>query len=352
MSLEKILNYGLIIAGIASGLFLFPFLLKIFAPFVAAFCVAVPCQRIVGFLEKRAHISRGISSAIISTAIVAFVTILVFLIVYQLYTQTKNLFSVLPATLDSLRGQLSQLSTRFDGYLHSLPPELSAGIDSTILNIKEYSGELSHRATTAAISAAGGAAARLPGIVLFLVMFILGTFFFIKDYAQVINFFKELLPQKAISVLAKGKKFFSGAFSSYLKAQLILMLLTAALVTISLWIAGIDFPLLWGMLAGLVDALPFFGTAAVLMPMALFSLAIGDTYSFVSILIIQVIVFLVRQLAEPKIVSRQIGIHPILTLISIYIGLRFFGVTGVVLAPIVMLLLVNLYVSYRENSSV
>ena len=129
------------------------------------------------------------------------------------------------------------------------------------------------------------------------------------------------------------------------------MFLTAALVSVSFWIVGIDFPLLWGLLSGIVDALPFLGTAAVLVPMALFSLMIGDQYSFTAILIIQVLVFIVRQLAEPKVVSRQIGVHPILTLISVYIGLRFFGILGVILAPITLVLLVNLYVSYKETLS-
>jgi len=351
VTLEKIAKFILTTAGIAAGLFLFPFLLKIFAPFVFAFIVAIPCQKIVGFLEKKLHINRGISSAIISTLIVTTATAIVIIIGFQLFAQAKNLISALPAAIDSLRGQFNGIITRFDGYKHSLPKEISTGIDRAVSGFKEYSGELSHRATSAAFSAAGSAATRLPGIFLFFTMFILGTFFFTKDYVLVINFFKELFPQKVIDVIAKTKSFISGAFCSYMKAQLILMSLTSAIVSVSLWIVGIDYPLLWGILSGLVDALPFLGTATVLIPMALFAFAFGDKYAFTAILIIQVLVFLVRQLAEPKVVSRQIGIHPILTLVSVYIGLRFFGFVGVILAPIAMVMLVNLYVSYKENSA-
>ncbi len=350
MSLEKVTKFVLTTAGIAAGLFLFPFLLKIFAPFVFAFIVAIPCQKIVGFLEKKFHINRGISSAIISTLIVTAAISVVIIVAFQLFTQLKNLISALPAAIDSLRGQFNGLVTRFDGYKHSLPKELSSGIDTAVSGFKEYSGELSHRATSAALSAAGSAATRLPGIFLFLTMFILGTFFFTKDYVLVINFFKELFPKKIIDVLVKTKNFISGAFFSYIKAQFILMSLTSTIVSVSLWIVGIDYALLWGILTGLVDALPFLGTATILIPMALFSFILGDNYSFTAILIIQVLVFLIRQLAEPKVVSRQIGIHPILTLVSVYVGLRFFGFAGVVLAPIAMVLLVNLYVSYKENS--
>ncbi len=349
MEIKKTLKSILIIAGIVAGLFLFPFILRTFAPFIAAFIVATPCQRIVSRLEHKIHLSRGISSAIISTLIVGLATLLVIFLSFRLYTQTKNLVTALPATIDSFRGQLNRLSESFNIYKHDLPADLRSTLDKIALNLKDYAQNLSRRATEHALSAAGGFAARLPSIALFLTMFILGTFFFTKDYVLITNFFKDILPEKAVAYLAKTKAFTITAFSSYLKAQLILMALTSALVTVCLWIIGKDYPLLWGVVCGAIDALPFFGTAVILLPWALSALMFGDWYSCISLLVIQGLVFLVRQLAEPKVVSRQIGIHPILTLVGVYIGLRFFGVLGVIFAPIIMLLLVNLYVSYRES---
>ncbi len=349
MKPNKIFKTTLTITGVVAGLFLFPFILRTFSPFIAAFIVATPCQRIVGKLEKRIRLSRGVSSAIISTLIVGIATLLVVFLSFRLYTQTKNLMTALPATIDSFRGQLNRLSESFNIYKHGLPDELKSIIDGITLNLKDYAQNLSQRAAEHALSAAGGFAAKLPSVALFLTMFILGTFFFTKDYVLVTNFFKDILPSKAVQYLAKTKAFTVTAFSSYLKAQLILMGLTSALVTVCLWIIGKDYPLLWGVVCGAIDALPFFGTAVVLLPWALSALMFGDWYSCISLLVIQGLVFLMRQLAEPKIVSRQIGIHPILTLISVYIGLRFFGVLGVIFAPVLMLLLVNLYVSYRES---
>lgn len=352
MYAKKIRTYLSIIAGIAAGLFLFPFTLKVFAPFVVAFCVATPCQKIVRGLQNKFHLNRGISSALISTSIVAIVIFAIVFILFQLYSQSKNLISALPAAIDSFRGQLSRLTEQFDGYKHTLPSELSTFFDNASLSIKDYFQSLSHKATATAFSIATGFASRLPSLLLFATMFILSTFFFTKDYSLIINFFKEILPKKVISSLSKGAAFISRAFSSYLKAQLILMLLTMALVTICLWIVGKESPLLWGLVCGLVDVLPFLGTAIILVPWALFALVYGDTYSFIALLVIQIIVFLVRQLAEPKIVSRQIGIHPILTLIGVYVGLRYFGIIGVIVAPIIMLLVVNIYVTYKEKGAI
>lgn len=350
VSTEKIIKYTLTITGIAIGLFLFPFLLKVFAPFITAFIIAAPCQRIVGSLEKHLHLSRGISSAIISTLIVAAGTGIVLALSFQLFSQTKNLISALPAAIDSFKGQFSGMTDKFNGFKLSLAPEVSAFIDKIAFNFSDYSQQLSQKITDTAISIAGSFASTLPNLILFLIMFILGTFFFTKDYKLIINFLREIFPEKIVKLLITAKGFLTHAFSSYLKAQLILMLLTSVLITVCLWIIGKDYALLWGLVCGLVDALPFLGTAVVLLPWALASLTYGDTSSFVALIIIQVLVFVVRQIAEPKVVSRQIGIHPILTLISVYIGLRFFGIAGMIFAPMAALLLVNFYVSYKEHS--
>ncbi len=347
---NKVLFCLMAAAGIAAGLFLFPFFLRLFAPFIAAFFVAAPCQKIVKFLEKKFHLSRGISSVLISTIIVSLALFLVGFVLFQLYSQSKNLIVALPAAIDSFKGQFSRVSQQFDGFRRALPAEASILFENAVLGLKEHSQTLSLQITESAFNAAKGIAVKLPDILLFASIFILSTFFFTKDFSLVTNFFKDILPEKIIKASKKATSFLSLAFSSYLKAQLILMFITTALVSVCLWIAGKENPLFWGIICGLVDALPFLGTAVILLPWALFSLVYGDTYSFVALLVIQAIVFLVRQLAEPKIISNQIGIHPILTLVAVYIGLRYFGILGIIFAPIIMLFGVNLYVFCKEKS--
>ena len=350
MSLEQITKYIIILAGIALGLFLLPFLLKLLAPFLAAFFIAALCQSLIRFMQRRLGISRGISSALLVTFIVAAIISLIFWTVLQLLGQAKNLIVSLPETIHSFRIQLSALTQKYEGFMGSLPPEISSFIDMLTEQLQSYSSELSGKVTSAALDIAKNFAAALPSIFIFIVMLILGTFFFTKDYLLVINFFKELLPESIMNFLTAAKNSVIKAFSSYLKAQLLLMLLTSFLVTVGLWVVGKDYALLWGLVCGLVDALPVLGTAVILIPWSLVSLIYGDMYSFISILIIQALVFVVRQLAEPKIISHQIGIHPILTLVSVYLGLKFFGIPGVIFAPILTLLAVNFYVSHKENA--
>lgn len=350
MTVEKIIKNTLTIAGIALGLFLFPFSLKIFAPFIASFIVASLFQRMIVLLEKRFKISRGISSAIIVTLAVSLITIIISVVIFQLFSQSKTLISSLPDTIGSLKLRFNELADKYNGYKLSLPIEISSVIDSFLNQLAERSTDISVSLTNKALSAAKNVASALPGILLFLTMFILGTFFFTKDYRLIVNFFYEISPSKITQGLSRIKKILAHAFSAYIKAQIILVTITSLIITISFWIVGIKYPLLWGIVCGLVDFLPFLGTATVLVPLAFVSLIYNDFYTFTALLIIQVLVFIVRQLAEPRVVSNQIGVHPILTLISFYIGLKYFGVLGMILAPVTALVLVNIYVSYRENT--
>ncbi len=350
MSFEKTIKYILIIAGIALGLFLFPFVLRLFAPFIASFLVATLFQRMVKSLEKKLKISRGISSAIIVTLTVSIIIFFLTLIIFQIFSQAKTLISALPDTINSFKLRFDEISEKYNGFKLSLPVELSSMFDSFLSELSERSKNISVSITNKALSFAKNIASALPGIILFLTMFILGTFFFTKDYQLIINFLNEIFPQQIIRLFSKIKGIITHAFSAYIKAQIILMIITSLVITVCFWIVGIKYSLLWGIVCGLIDILPFLGTAIILVPFALVSLVYNDFYTFTALLIIQALVFIIRQLAEPRIVSNQIGIHPILTLISVYIGLKYFGFIGVLIAPIITLIIVNLYVSYKENT--
>ncbi len=349
MSLEKTIKHIIILAGTVGALFLFPFLLRLFAPFIAAFFVAAISQGIVRFLDQKWGVSRGISSTILVTLIV--VVVLGFLIAaaIQILNQAKNLVVALPSAIESMKLRFDLIVERYNLFKLKLAPEISLLVDNAVAEAVNYTSNLSEKVGAVALSSARNIASRLPDILIFVAMFLLGTFFFTKDYQFVINFSREFFPEKVLKTAVSTKKIIMRAFSSYMKAQLILMLLTSVIVTVSLWIIGHDYALLWGIVCGLTDALPILGTAVVLIPLAISSLVFGDIYSFVAIIIIQALVFVVRQLAEPKVISHQIGIHPILTLVSVYVGIKLFGIVGAIFAPIITMLLVNLYVTYREQ---
>ncbi len=346
---DKFFKYLITVAGTALGLFLFPFVWKAFAPFLLAFAVARPCQRIIRFFDRRFGISRGVSSAAVSTFVVTLVFGAVTLLGASLYSQVKSFAAEIPELMGAVNTLFQRATFAFDNFRQGLPADVVGVMDGFVAKATHYAGTLSGRATDFALSSATHFAAGLPQGLFFVVTLIVSVFFFVKDYPLIINFLKDVIPAGWQERLLQVGRFLGRAFSLYLKAQLYLVLITWGIVTVCFWIAGFKSPLLWGLVCAAVDALPFLGTAVILLPWAVGALLFGDMYTFIVLIITQMLVFIVRQLAEPRIVSRQIGLHPILTLVSVYIGLKFFGVVGVLVAPVVCVLAVNLYVSWREG---
>lgn len=134
----------------------------------------------------------------------------------------------------------------------------------------------------------------------------------------------------------------------YLKAQIKLILISFVISVIGLTAfsfvgLNIKYPLMAAIGIAIVDALPIFGSGTVMVPWAIIAAFNGDVTLGISILVLWIIMSIVRQVIEPKIVSGQIGIHPIFTLIAMYTGLKFLGFIGMFVGPIVLIILKNIY---------
>ena len=100
---------------------------------------------------------------------------------------------------------------------------------------------------------------------------------------------------------------------------------------------------------GFVDALPILGSGTVMIPWAIIAALNGDLNLGIAIIIIYTIMLIVRQLVEPRIVSKKIGIHPIFTLIAMYTGFKFIGILGLFLGPIILIILKDIFSVSIEN---
>lgn len=351
MTKNKYIKFAIIAVAAIVGVFLIPLVLKLFLPFILGFLIASMCQKIIQFFERRLKINREISSVLLVIFIVGSITLVISLVLYQLIVQIVELFSNFPELMEMLKIKGSELYLKFSSIYSGLPTEFQEFVEKFVFEIQNNISNAVSPVARGIVTTAKNFAFSLPDAVIFIVMFILSTFFFTKDYQLVINFLKEILSKPMMSKLNIFKDTVFGAFFKYIKAQLIMMCIIGTEITIALWILGIDYPLVWGLLIGFMDALPFFGTSIILVPWAIINFIYGDYMLALAFIIIQFTAFITRQLIEPRIVSSQIGLHPILTLISIYIGLKIFGVVGMIITPIIMLLIVNFYVSVKDGKA-
>lgn len=147
------------------------------------------------------------------------------------------------------------------------------------------------------------------------------------------------------------------SLGGYLKAQVILIIISFFIVLIGLYIfhflnLNVEYPLMAALGIGFVDALPIVGSGTVMVPWAVLSAVNGNIKLAIGLLILYVIVIVVRQLIEPKIVSNHIGIHPIFTLIAMYTGFKIVGIVGMFIGPILLIIIKNIFGNLIDNGVV
>ena len=106
---------------------------------------------------------------------------------------------------------------------------------------------------------------------------------------------------------------------------------------IGLGIMGVDYSFLLALGISFLDALPIFGVGTVLIPWAVLSFITHDFALGFGLVILWALVSVIRQIIEPRIIGGTIGLHPIVTLIGMYVGFRLFSIVGMFLAPAVII---------------
>ena len=162
----------------------------------------------------------------------------------------------------------------------------------------------------------------------FLVTFLIASVLLAKDYDGIMN---RLLDQEACHVLLE------------VKAQGIIMTTIAMTAAATLGIAGINHGILWGILAGILDALPFIGTGIVLVPLGVFQILEGNWGRAIVCGVLYLVCIFLREIMEPRLIGRKIGVSPIAVLVSLYAGIRLFGVWGIIKGPLGFVLIYETY---------
>lgn len=137
--------------------------------------------------------------------------------------------------------------------------------------------------------------------------------------------------------------------ATFVKAQLIIIGIMAAVAALTLGFSGIRHGVLWGILAGFLDALPFVGTGIVLIPLALVQIFYGYYGRAVVCIVLYLACIFLRELLEPRLIGRRIGVTPIAVLASLYAGIQLFGVWGIIKGPLGFVMIYETYRSLRKR---
>ena len=325
------------------GLYLFfSTVFKWFMPFILAYIIANLAEPIVCFLEKKLKIPRKVSSLITVLFTLFVLGLVIFIIVYRMTYEIKRLSEMSPDIIAGISDFYNELLDKGINLYDKLPLEITNIVNFLLDTVLNNFNLLLMNLTEYATKTAYNFAASLPSVLIFIVMLFLSTYFLSSDKKKISKFLYKTIPSTLLSSFSLIKKDLLYALFGYIKAQLILMCITFIEISLGMIILGVDYPILIALIISFIDALPIVGTGIILIPWALFSLLSGNLTTAIYLTILYSIVLLVRQILEPKVLGKRIGLYPLITLMSVYVGLKVFGPMGIILGPISVLIIKSL----------
>lgn len=339
LKFDKIVLYSVIYTVCFFVLYLsLPYIL----PFVLGTLIALIIQPVINYTGRKIGLRRGISSIVLVLLIFAAIASLIVFIIISIVDELISLSSLMPGLISVLKENGNKYLDTVTSYYKTVDPTIIDSIKGTTNQI--FSGSFS--IAVSIVNFFLDILRFLPELLLVILFTFLTSIYVSIDLPRIkdgiLSFFnkEDVLTFRGVIYQANSM------ISNYLKAYLILILVTFAQTFIGVSILKIRYAIVISLITAIFDLLPILGPGAVLMPIGVGFIITADYLRGFGILILYIVITVVRQILEPKIVSSSLGVHPLPIIIAIFIGLKAYGFVGMIFS----VFLVVFYVILKKVS--
>lgn len=306
-------------------------LLPLLMPFVIGVFVAAIFRKTIDLIAAKTHIKRSFVSILVLLVFYSLIAFLIILVGAKVISFVADIFYQMPDFYKNSIGPKMDETTK-DLLLKF--PDIEIYLNDMFNSINNSIFSFLTKASTSVVGAITGFAGQVPSFIINFLFTIVSSFFFTIDYHKIANFIIKQFSVEKRNMILNVKNSVIGTLGKFLKAYATLISITFVELSIGFLIMRIPNPFLIAAIVAVVDILPILGTGAVLIPWMIIAFIFGKNTIGFGILILYIIVTIVRQSLEPKIVGQQIGLHPVVTLLCMYVGAQLLGVVGLLLLPI------------------
>lgn len=324
-----------------------------FLPFILAWGIALSLKTPAEFLEKNAKIPKK-AAHIVTTALFAAVTFyLFFLFISMLFREAKEAYAGLSENSALVEGVVKTLSEKVRNTLQGIPyvgkklsfAQISEGFETKLLGwLQGFLPQL--------VSLAGSLLGKLikavPYAMIFLFVTLISTFYFSADLEKINRTLALLFPEKPRRTLFVIKEELFSVIFGYIRAYSLVIALTFVELFVGLSIIGTKYTFLISFIIAVIDVLPIVGAGTFLIPWGIINISLGNLRTGICLLVLYFIISVTRQMAEPKIIGNFLGLHPLCTLLAMYVGARLCGIWGIFLFPVTFIVIRNVYRRLRS----
>lgn len=350
---------------IAIGVFIVRYALGVCLPFVIAFVFAAILQKPKNFLVKKTFLKNGAASGFCVLLAIVLAVALVSLIGVRAFEEIRDFVKYIMTKLQSADVVVDNIEAWLMNLINSLPEFIKKTLNESVADlftsVREYIAGESSKLTeqigsglssnfnlswiTGPLSGVISTAKQLPSILVAVLISIIACCFMTSEYDGVKHFIKNQFPEHRRNDLSRAKVLLTSSLGKMAKAYVLIMFVTFIEVAVGLTVLKIlklyssSYIMVIAAGTAVVDILPIFGTGTVMIPWAAYSLITGDFGFGIGLIVIYIVISVVRQIIEPKLVAGQLGLSPIVTIIALYLGLKVFGVLGMFVTPILVIML-------------
>lgn len=333
MKKEKLEAYAALTVtalGIGAALFLFfKYLFLAVLPFLISWAVAFAIRPAVKFISEKSRIPKKAVSVLLTILCVILSLGLVVLFVFFSVKEAWEFFSSL-ASDERVIDIIARITNPFG---------LILGGDDGGSEISEHIGNMIKDGIGGLVSRLVGIlshiVASVPRVVLFILVTVIASIYFALDIDRINAWVKKLLPERILNPLVTFKNGCLTVGVKYVRSYALLMGITFSVMLAGLLILRRENALIISIVIAILDLLPVIGVGSVIVPWSIVELLLGNTRVGIGLIVLLVIHELIRQFSEPRIIGKSIGVHPIISLLLLYVGCSVFGIAGILLGPLV-----------------
>lgn len=349
-----VINFIYFSIFVVSFYFIVNYALGYIFPFVFAAVLAVVLQKPVRKISSKLHIkAHGAISTILVLLIVSLIVGLLVIIVGGLVKEIKGFLEFFFSRFNSVNDVIVVVEEWLNGILVRLPKGMGAKatayVSDAFENLSLSSMNINMDMLSEPLSGAWDVVKGIPSFLLSIVITIISCVFMTSEYDFIRDMILSMLSPEKGKRLVKAKKTVLQGVGKLVKAYVTIMFITFTEVFIglnlmkALGVYGGGYIAIIAFITCIVDIIPVLGTGTVLIPWAIFNILTGDFGQGIGLIVLYVVITVLRQVLEPKLVANQAGLPSVVSIMAMFLGARLFGALGVILTPLTIIILKLMY---------
>lgn len=327
---------------------LMPKLIQLLFPVFMAYLIAAFVNPLVNLINrglKKAKVNTSFSRNLVSLFLTAVILVLFALVVYSsfvtLLREVVGLANAIQDNWPEIVNMVEELETWFRLQVVFLPQFASELLNNTAESILAFIDMISKNLLGITFTSTGWLISRAGSLSLNLITFFLSLYFIMTDFDYLKVFFEKRIDNNLLKSINLLKNSALSGVIGYIKTQLFIAVFAFVFMFIAFTLLGRPYALVIALGLAIVDLIPLIGTIAILVPWGIIEMIVVDLNSGILLVVLGVLFFVIRRLIEPKIMGKQTGLHPLLALIGIYVGIQYSGLFGALIGPLVMVVLIG-----------